>query len=149
MTGSVKREPLRYDDKMNRHSMSFTAADADVDYLNHVNNAVWLHWVQDITISHWNAVASSQLQAAYAWVVLRHEIDYRGNLSKGESVAGYTWVEDAKGARLRRRTQFIGADGKMNVEVLSTWVCIATTDHRPTRVPSELLAPPTRSTSEV
>lgn len=131
---------MQHDETLSRYSMSFVASKADIDHLDHVNNAVWLNWVQDITVSHWNRVASPQMQAEYAFVVLRHEIDYRGNVAEGDAVEGHTWVESAKGARLRRRTRFIGADGKTKVDALSTWVCIATKDFRPTRIPPNLLA---------
>ena len=30
----------------------FTAQDADIDELGHVNNAVWVNWIQDIATSH-------------------------------------------------------------------------------------------------
>jgi acyl-CoA thioester hydrolase len=41
----------------NRHRLTFTAAPQHIDELGHVNNAVWLQWVQDIAVAHWEAVA--------------------------------------------------------------------------------------------
>ena len=70
---------------MNRFTQSITAGPADIDELGHVNNAVWVRWIQDIAVAHWAAVAPPEHQAAYVWVVTRHEIDYRGNiLARGE-----------------------------------------------------------------
>ena len=53
-----------------------TAIEADIDELGHVNNAVWVRWIQDIAVAHWQAVAPAEHRDSYVWVVTRHEIDY-------------------------------------------------------------------------
>ncbi|MEY2440425.1 MAG: acyl-CoA thioester hydrolase, partial [Verrucomicrobiota bacterium] len=45
----------------------------DIDGQNHVNNTVYLRWVQDVATAHWEALASEEAQKAMGWVVLRHE----------------------------------------------------------------------------
>ena len=86
---------------MNRHTLTFTALPEHIDELGHVNNAVWVDWIQQIATAHWGAVASPEHQATYIWVVTRHEIDYRGNIALGESVRGETFIPSApSGARL-------------------------------------------------
>ena len=42
---------------MTRFTRRFTAAPEDIDELGHVNNAVWVRWVQDIATAHWRTVA--------------------------------------------------------------------------------------------
>jgi len=69
---------------MKPFTQPFTAVPSDIDELGHVNNAVWVRWIQDMATSHWQAVASPEHIAAYIWVVTRHEIDYRGNIAAGE-----------------------------------------------------------------
>ena len=69
-----------------RFTRTFTAAPDDIDELGHVNNAVWVSWIQDIAVAHWRAVAPADQVDAYVWVVVRHEIDYRGNVAAGETV---------------------------------------------------------------
>ena len=119
-----------------------TAAEADIDELGHVNNAVWVKWIQDIAVAHWEAVAPAEHQAAYIWVVTRHEIDYRGNVSAGETVTGETWVPDPpKGARFDRHVRFTGADGKVKVEAVTTWALLDRVTGRLLRVRPELAAP--------
>ena len=118
------------------------ATDADIDELGHVNNAVWVKWIQDIAVAHWEAVASAEHQAAYIWVVTRHEIDYRGNVGPGETVTGETWVPDPpRGARFDRHVRFTGADGKVKVEAVSTWALLDRATGRLLRVRPELAAP--------
>lgn len=114
------------------------ATSAEIDALGHVNNAVWVRWVQEITIAHWEAVASRDLQERYAWMVLRHEIDYRGNVAKGDYVTGETWVTAATGARLVRYTRFVGSDNELKVEATTIWVCLGRASGRPSRCPIEV-----------
>lgn len=119
-----------------------TATEADIDELGHVNNAVWVKWIQDIAVAHWEAIAPAEHRAAYIWVVTRHEIDYRGNVSAGETVTGETWVAEApKGARFDRQVRFVGADGKVKVEAVTTWALIDRATGRLMRVREEVAAP--------
>ncbi len=121
---------------------TFTAAPADIDELGHVNNAVWVRWIQDLSVAHWEAVAPDDQRAAYVWVVTRHEIDYRGNVAEGERVTGETWVPDSpRGARFDRHFRFTGADGRVRVEGVTTWALIDRATGRLLRVRPETAAP--------
>jgi acyl-CoA thioester hydrolase len=123
-------------------SLAFTATPADIDELGHVNNAVWVRWIQDMATSHWAAVADPAHVAAYIWVVTRHEIDYRGNVGLGESVTGRTWIEAApKGAQFDRRVDFVNADGKVLVRANTTWAMLDKATGRLVRVRPEIAAP--------
>jgi len=126
----------------NRHTLSFTAGPDHIDELGHVNNAVWVNWIQDIATAHWSAVASAEHQAAYVWVVTRHEIDYRGNISAGESVTAETFIpEPPTGARFDRRVDFRNAVGKVIVSAKTTWAIIDRVSGRILRVPKDVAAP--------
>ncbi len=122
-------------------TLTFIAAPADIDELGHVNNAVWVRWIQDIATAHWEAVAPAAHQAAYAWVVTRHEIDYRGNLAVGEGVSAETWVGTLRGARFDRHVRFTGDDGRVKVEAVTTWALIDRATGRLLRVREEIAAP--------
>jgi acyl-CoA thioester hydrolase len=121
---------------------AITATDADIDELGHVNNAVWVRWIQDIATAHWQAVAPADQVAAYVWVVTRHAIDYRGNVAAGETVTAETWIpEGPKGARFDRHVRFTGADGRVKVEAVTTWALIDRATGRLLRVRPEIAAP--------
>jgi acyl-CoA thioester hydrolase len=121
---------------------TFLALPEHIDELGHVNNAVWVQWIQQIAVDHWTALASPAQQEAYAWVVTRHEIDYRGNVREGETVAATTTISDPpRGARFDRRVRFTGADGKVRVEANSTWALIDRASGRLLRIPADLAAP--------
>ena len=120
----------------------FTAQPDDIDELGHVNNAVWVQWIQDMATSHWQAVAAPEHIAAYFWVVTRHEIDYRGNVGPGQSVTANTWIESApKGAQFDRRVDFVDAAGKVIVRANTTWAMIDKATGRLVRVRPEVSAP--------
>ena len=126
----------------NRHTLTFTAGPEHIDVMGHVNNTVWLQWVQDIAIDHWEAVADPAHVAAYVWVVTRHEIDYRGNISEGESVTAETFIPDGpRGARFDRCVEFRNDAGKLLVAARSTWAMLDKASGRLMRVPAEVAAP--------
>lgn len=126
---------------MTRFAVTRTAAAEDIDELGHVNNAVWVKWIQDLAVAHWYAVASEADEAAYLWVITRHEIDYRGNVTLGETVTGETWVPGPpKGARFDRHVRFTGADGRVKVEAVTTWALLDRASGRLMRVPDRLAA---------
>ncbi len=127
---------------MARYTTRITAGSDDIDMLGHVNNAIWVKWIQDVAVAHWLAIAPSEHRDAYVWVVTRHEIDYRGNVSEGETVTAETWVaEPPRGARFDRHMRFLGDDGKVRVEAKTTWALIERATGRLVRVPAEVAAP--------
>lgn len=126
---------------MSEYLLEILARDEDIDELGHVNNAVWVRWIQELATAHWQAIAPREYVERYIWVVTRHEIDYRGNVVAGETVTGRTWIsEPPKGARFWRNVSFEGADGKVKVVAKTNWAIIDQASQRPVRVPAELAA---------
>lgn len=110
--------------------------------MGHVNNAVWVQWMEALATAHWEAVASADQQAAYAWLVVRHEIDYRGNIRGGESAQATTWVEGPpEGARFERRYEFRNEAGKLLVSARTKWVMLDIAGGRIMRVPEDVARP--------
>jgi len=126
----------------NRFSLPFTAEARHIDENGHVNNAVWVQWMEALSTAHWEADAPAEHVAAYAWVVTRHEIDYRGNIGLGESVTGTTEIrEGPTGARFDRHFTFTNAAGKAIVSARTTWAMIDRATGRLMRVPAEVSDP--------
>ncbi len=126
----------------NRFTRSFVAEPSHIDALGHVNNTVWVQWIQDMATAHWDAVARPEDRAAFFWVVVRHEIDYRGNVSEGETVTATTWIEGpAMGAKSLRRVEFADSAGKRLVSAATTWAMLDRATGRLARVRPEVLAP--------
>ena len=125
-----------------RFSKTFAAGPEHIDEMGHVNNAVWVQWIQDMATAHWDAAARPGDRAAFVWLVIRHEIDYRGNIAVGESVTGETWIPDgAWGAKSVRRVEFTTTDGKLIVSALTTWAMLDRESGRLVRVRPEVMAP--------
>lgn len=127
---------------MNSFEMTFTAEDGDIDELNHVNNAVWVQWVQTISTTHWFTVANPIHVDRYFWMLIRHEIDYAGNIGPGDTAYAKTFItEPPRGARFDRNVEFHDAGGKLVVKSKSTWAIIDRETGRIVRVPYEVAAP--------
>ena len=125
-----------------RFSRTFTARAEDIDELGHVNNTVWVRWVQEIATAHWSAVADPAHVDAFVWVVTRHEIDYRGNVGEGAVVRGETYIPGVpKGARFDRCVDFHDNAGKVLVAVRSTWAMLDKASGRLVRIRPEVAAP--------
>jgi len=112
---------------------------ADFDENGHVNNVVYVRWVQEMATAHWRCRASEEAQRSWAWVVLRHEIDYRRPLLPGEKAKARTWVGARSGPRFERYVRIDGPDGEVCAQAVSVWCLINMTTRRPTRVPDTLV----------
>lgn len=129
-------------DEQRRFRITFRAEEADIDELGHVNNAVWVTWIQDASVAHWFAAARPGDTDTYVAVVLRHEIDYRGNVQAGEDATAITWLEGhPRGARYSRRVGFTDDKGSLLVSALSQWALIEKATGKLVRVPAEVAAP--------
>ena len=122
--------------------LAFTARAEHIDQLGHVNNAVWVQWIEQVAVAHWDAVASPEHRESYFWVIVRHEIDYLRPAVEGDRVVGRTWVgESPKGAKFDRHMEFTGNDGRLCVRARTFWAIIDKAAGRPIRVPPEVVAP--------
>lgn len=127
---------------MRTFTLSLTATPDTIDELGHVNNAVWVQWIQQVATAHWNAAAPQSHKDAYVWVVVRHEIDYLRALGPGGNVTARTWVADApQGAKFDRFMEFTGADGRVHVRARTVWALLDKASGRPLRVTAAVVAP--------
>jgi acyl-CoA thioester hydrolase len=126
----------------NRFSLTFTAMPEHIDANGHVNNAVWVRWMEELAVAHWMHDARPADAEAFVWVVTRHEIDYRGNVGEGAVVTGETLIlEGPRGARFDRHFSFTDAEGKQLVRAKTTWAMVDKASGRLLRVPPEVAAP--------
>jgi acyl-CoA thioester hydrolase len=110
-------------------------AEADIDALGHVNNIVYLRWVQDAAVAHWRVLAPAEAQAAVAWVVLRHEIDYSRAAMLGDGLLARTWVGTAEGLSFERHTEIVRRrDGRVLARARTLWCPVDMASGRPRRV---------------
>lgn len=123
-------------------TLTLTATPDTIDELGHVNNAVWVQWIQRVATAHWDAAAPQAHKLAYIWVVVRHEIDYLRALGPGEMVTARTWVADKpQGAKFDRFMEFTGEDGKVHVRARTIWALLDKASGRLLRVTPGVVAP--------
>ena len=127
------------DSSTERFELSIPVQAADIDELGHVNNVVYLRWVQEAAVAHWRAAATAAQQAAVAWVVLRHEIDYKRAARMGEDVIARTWVGTASTHAFERHTEIVRAtDRSLLARARTSWCPIDKRSGRPIRVDPEV-----------
>ena len=113
----------------------------DIDQLDHVNNVVYLRWVQEAAVAHWTAAASAQAQAELFWVVVRHEIDYRRPARLGDAIIARTWVGPASGRDFERHTEILRAcDRSLLARARTLWCPMDRRTGRPTSASAEVRA---------
>ena len=111
----------------------------DIDQLGHVNNTVYLRWVQEIATLHWEAAAPVQDQEQLLWVVARHEIDYKHPALLDDQILVRTWVGAAQGLTFERHTTIQRAgDGQLLAQARTLWIPINRESRRPQRLRPEL-----------
>ena len=121
--------------------MTVPVLPSDIDEQNHVNNTVYLRWVQDVATAHWQALASAEAQAAIGWVVLRHEIDYKTPATLDDEIVLRTWVGKATRLTFERFTEIRRkSDRQLFSQARTLWCPIDMQNGRPMRVSAEVRA---------
>ena len=119
--------------------MTISVLPGDIDEQNHVNNTVYLRWVQEIAVAHWQTVAAPEAQERVRWVVLRHEIDYKTPAGFGDEIELTTWVGKASRLRFERFTEIRRKlDHQPLAQARTIWVPIDVRTGKPTRVSAEV-----------
>lgn len=111
----------------------------DLDERKHVNNLVYVRWVQQIAVAHWRALAPEEDRASIAWVVLRQEIDYIHPALLGDEIVLRTWVGTASGLSFERHTEIRRrSDDRMLARARTLWCPVDAQTGRPRRVRPEV-----------
>jgi len=114
-------------------------ADADIDAMGHVNNAVYLTWVQTAVLRHWKRFAPKDAVATRLWVALAHDIRYRHPALPHDHVAVRLLLEKLEGAKAFYRTT-IERGGETLAEVKSCWCCLDAANRKPVRLARDIVA---------
>ena len=111
-----------------------------IDENNHVNNVVYVGWLQDAGTAHWNARFSQDDRTRWSWVALRHEIDYLRGIEPGATgVVARTWVGEPHGPRFNRYVRIEDAQGRVCAQGVTEWVLVDAATLRPQRIPPAML----------
>lgn len=118
------------------YSYNFTVSPGDIDELEHVNNVVYVQWIQDAAVKHWNKIAPEDIKKNFVWVIARHEIDYKRPAKLNDELFIQTRVLTAGAVNSERLVQiFRKNDMQLLVESKTNWIMIDAVSHRPVRIP--------------
>jgi len=111
----------------------------DIDHMGHVNNSVYLKWVQDAVVDYWQSVAPADAVARHLWVALKHEITYLRPTFLQDVVVAEVIAEKVQGARAMFTTVLRRGEEVLS-EIKSSWCCLDAESLRPARLAREVVA---------
>jgi len=123
-------------------SIRVNVTEQDIDELRHVNNLVYIRWIQDVAFAHSVAVGlpmEKYRSLGAFFVVRRHEVDYLRSAVLGDELEVETRVIESSLVTAHRQT-FIRrlSDGQVMVQAKTHWAYVSTTTGRPVRIPPEV-----------
>ncbi|WP_421889385.1 acyl-CoA thioesterase [Marinoscillum sp.] len=120
-----------------QYSEEIKVSVGDLDELRHVNNVVYLKWVQQVAENHWRSAASQLVQDQFIWVVLSHFIQYRKPAVLDDNLTLLTYVGDFRGARSIRHVE-IKRGTELIADAKTEWCMLDVETQRPRRVTDEV-----------
>ena len=111
----------------------------DIDHMGHVNNSVYLKWVQDAVVRYWESLAPPEAVARHLWVALSHEIKYRRPAFLYDVVVADVIANKVEGAKALFTT-VIKRGEEVVAEVTSSWCCLDAVTKRPARLARDVAA---------
>lgn len=125
------------------YTLPLQVTERDIDANGHVNNIVYVQWMQDVAIAHSASVGCTAATAAAgcAWVARSHRIEYLRPAFAGDRVLVQTWLVDAtrKATSPRRYRMVRESDGAVLARGETLWVFVDSRSGRPRTVPPEVI----------
>src|SRR5574338_478251 len=124
-----------------QYSKILTIPASAIDGNGHVNNVIYVQWMQDIAIEHYLALEGLDplREMDATWVVREHRVEYLIPAFVGEDIEVRTWVESLRRVRLLRKYEFVRlSDGKILVRGETDWVFVEAKTGRPLPIPEEV-----------
>jgi len=118
-------------------SHSFQVDKSDIDEQGHVNNVVYVRWIQDVAVAHWFSVSTEEMREKYTWMLTRHEIDYKKQVFQNEEITAVTWVGEPARVSWERFTE-IRRGEDLVAKARSIWCLINRKTGRLTRIGEDL-----------
>ncbi|MBY7733655.1 acyl-CoA thioesterase [Francisella philomiragia] len=113
-----------------------------IDPNNHLNNIVYLQWMQDIAIAHVKANGVFDVTESYGltWFAKKHTIEYLAQGFLGDDIVVITWVESmTKISTFRKYRIYRKSDKALLCKADTLWVMVNAQKGRPTKIPIELV----------
>lgn len=124
--------------KADIYSAEIEVGPEDIDELDHVNNIVYLHWVQQIAEAHWMSKTTRDIQESCVWVVLSHYIEYKSPAFLHDKLILKTYIGETKGARTIRYVEILRNEVLL-AKAKTEWCLLDAKTFRPKRTTRELM----------
>ena len=122
---------------MNVYEKTQVVQKNEIDEYNHVNNVVYVQWIQNIANEHWKELIKEVNSIDYVWFVVRHEIDYKAQARLNDTVTIKTWVGKTEGVKSVRHVE-INRGSQVIVKSQTTYCLVDTKTGRPKRITEEV-----------
>ena len=111
--------------------------DSAIDENGHVNNVVYVQWMQDIAVEHYTVLGGVEAQGEVGtWVVREHHIEYLLPAFAEQQIEVRTWVEILRRVRSLRKYEFVRSeDQKLLVRGETEWIFVDPTTGAPRAIP--------------
>jgi acyl-CoA thioester hydrolase len=112
-----------------------------IDGNGHVNNVVYVQWMQEIAVEHYASIGGIEAQGpGCTWVVREHRIEYLLPAFANEEIEIRTWVENMRRVRSLRKYEFIRrSDSKVLVRGETDWVFMDINTGSPKAIPTSVI----------
>lgn len=123
------------------YSYEFVIPPSAVDENGHVNNVMYVQWMQDAAVRHYEAMGGTGPTHAIGatWVVRSHLVEYLSPAFAGERIQVLTWVVNMRRVRSLRRYRFVrAADQRLLVRGETDWVFVDAKNGSPRAIPAEV-----------
>ncbi len=124
------------------YSHQITIPETAVDPNGHVNNVMYVQWMQDIALNHYDFIGGTDPTHALGatWVVREHKVEYLLPAFADEEIEVQTWVVNIRRVRSLRKYRFVRfSDGMLLVRGETDWVFVDLDTGRPRRIPEEIV----------
>ncbi len=109
-----------------------------IDVLGHVNNVMYIQWMQDVAAAHIEMLGlglTQYLELKHAMVAVEHHVQYRKAALEGEEIILRTWLDDINALYSFRQYAFYRPKDQSVLFVGNTkWACIEIATGRPKRM---------------
>jgi len=123
------------------HELTISSSAIDVN--GHVNNVMYVQWMQDAAIAHSNSVGDTltrQQDAGVMWVARSHHIDYLRQSFEQDVIVIETWAESFRKTSSLRQYRFLRkSDNTLLAKANTMWVYLHKETGRPVAIEEAIM----------